>query len=64
MSHSNDIDIETLQWLETLIQKTSQAVLFISHDETLIENTANMVIHLEQLRRKKPEPLHRGAHGL
>ncbi len=49
---SNDIDIETLQWLETLIQKSSQAVLFISHDETLIENTANMVIHLEQLRRK------------
>lgn len=27
-------------------------MLFISHDETLIENTANMVIHLEQLRRK------------
>ena len=27
-------------------------VLYISHDETLIENTANMVIHLEQLKRK------------
>lgn len=49
---SNDIDIETLQWLEKLIQNTRQAVLFISHDETLIENTANIVIHLEQLRRK------------
>ena len=27
-------------------------MLYISHDETLIENTANMVIHLEQLKRK------------
>lgn len=49
---SNDIDIETLEWLEELIRNTPQAVLFISHDETLIENTANMVIHLEQLCRK------------
>lgn len=49
---SNDIDIETLEWMEKLIQGTRQAVLFISHDETLIENTANMVIHLEQICRK------------
>lgn len=49
---SNDIDIDTLEWLEKLIQETPQAVLFISHDETLIENTANMVIHLEQICRK------------
>ena len=49
---SNDIDIETLEWLEKLILETPQAVLFISHDETLIENTANMVIHLEQICRK------------
>lgn len=27
-------------------------VLFISHDETLIERTANMVIHIEQIKRK------------
>lgn len=49
---SNDIDIDTLEWLEEFIKKTPQAVLFISHDETLIERTANMVIHLEQLCRK------------
>ena len=46
---SNDIDIDTLEWLERLIQETSQAVLYISHDETLIERTANRVRHLEQL---------------
>lgn len=49
---SNDIDIETLEWLEEWINKAAQPVLFISHDETLIERTANAVIHLEQVRRK------------
>lgn len=49
---SNDIDIETLEWLERFINQSAVPVLFVSHDETLIENTANVVIHLEQLRRK------------
>lgn len=49
---SNDIDIETLEWMERLIGSWPYAVLFISHDETLIERTANRVIHFEQLRRK------------
>lgn len=49
---SNDIDMETLEWLEKLITGWPHIVIFISHDETLIERTANMVIHLEQIRRK------------
>jgi ATPase subunit of ABC transporter with duplicated ATPase domains len=49
---SNDIDIETLQWLEKLINRFSGSVLYISPDETLIERTANRVILIEQLRRK------------
>lgn len=49
---SNDIDLETLEWLEDLIIRWPGIVLFISHDETLIERTANMVIHMEQIRRK------------
>lgn len=49
---SNDIDMETLKWLEELIEKESRPILFISHDETLIERTANVVIHIEQLKRK------------
>lgn len=49
---SNDIDIETLDWLEKLINRFEGSVLFISHDETLIERTANRVILIEQLRRK------------
>ena len=50
---SNDIDIETLEYLERVIREFSDIVLFISHDETLIERTANMVIHLEQVHRKQ-----------
>lgn len=49
---SNDIDIETLEWLERFIVNWPHIVLYISHDETLIERTANMVIHMEQLKRK------------
>ena len=49
---SNDLDIETLQWLEQFIQNASQAVLFISHDEVLIERTAGRIIHMELLQRK------------
>lgn len=49
---SNDIDIDTLEWLESMILAWPHIVLYISHDETLIERTANMVIHMEQIRRK------------
>ncbi|MDO4322374.1 MAG: ATP-binding cassette domain-containing protein [Lachnospiraceae bacterium] len=49
---SNDIDIETLEWLESMLLKAHQPVLYVSHDETLIEKTANVIIHIEQLRRK------------
>ena len=49
---SNDIDISTLELLERLINGWKHIVLFISHDETLIENTANVIIHIEQIMRK------------
>ena len=50
---SNDLDIETLVWLETMIRDFPGIVLYISHDEVLLENTANMIIHLELLKRKQ-----------
>jgi len=49
---SNDIDIACLELLEKIIHDWPYIVLFISHDETLIENTANMIIHIEQIQRK------------
>jgi len=49
---TNDIDLETLEWMENFINTCGKSVLFVSHDETLIENTADVIIHLEQVRRK------------
>ena len=49
---SNDLDVETLEWLEKFINGCGRPMLYISHDETLLERTANVVIHLERLRRR------------
>lgn len=49
---SNDIDLAALELLERLILEFPHIVLFVSHDETLIEKTANVIIHIEQLIRK------------
>lgn len=49
---SNDLDIDTLTFLENFIKQSTIPIIFISHDETLIENTANTIIHIEQLIRK------------
>ena len=49
---SNDIDIDTIRWMEDFIGNCDRIVLFISHDEALIEKCANRIILIEQLRRK------------
>ena len=49
---SNDLDIATVCWLEKFINESTVPVLYISHDEVLLENTANMIVHLEQIKRK------------
>lgn len=49
---SNDLDIATLEWLENFINSSAVPIIYVSHDETLLENTANVIIHLEQVRRK------------
>lgn len=49
---TNDIDLPTLEWLESFLLSCGLPVLYVSHDETLIERTANRIIHLEQVRKK------------
>lgn len=49
---TNDLDIETLRWLEDFINKVEKPILYVSHDETLLANTANQILHLEQIRKK------------
>lgn len=50
---TNDLDIETLEWLESFINNTDKPIIYISHDETLLANTANMILHIEQIKNKK-----------
>ena len=49
---SNDLDIATLEWMEKLIRDTKAGVVYISHDEVLLENTANRIVHMELFKRK------------
>lgn len=49
---TNDLDLPTLRWLEQFILNASQAILFVSHDETLLKRCAQRILHLEQTQRK------------
>lgn len=49
---TNDLDLNSLAWLENFIKCTSKPVLYVSHDETLLSNTANRILHFEQVRKK------------
>lgn len=49
---TNDLDINTLEWLESFINNSKLPILYVSHDETLLENTSNGIIHLEQIKKK------------
>lgn len=49
---TNDLDIEGLKWLENFILNTTLPIIYVSHDETLLENTANCILHLEQINNK------------
>lgn len=55
---SNDLDLETVDWLKSKIQKMRQTVIFISHDEDFLSQTADTIIHLRLVKhRKKAETL-------
>jgi len=49
---SNDLDVETIRWLEDYVIRCPLPILYISHDEEFLRQTANRIIHLEQVRRK------------
>lgn len=50
---TNDLDIRTLEWLEKFINETDKPIIYVSHDETLLSNTANMILHIEQVKKKQ-----------
>ena len=51
---SSDLDLSTLHWLEGIISGFPGIVLFISHDEMLMEKTATAILHIEHPREGEP----------
>ena len=35
------------------MKSTDKPIIYVSHDEVLLANTANMILHLEQRKKKK-----------
>ena len=50
---SNDLDLETVDWLKGQIQKTRQTVIFISHDEDFLSQTTDTIVHLRLVKHRK-----------
>lgn len=50
---SNDLDLATVRWLETFMATCDVPMLFVSHDESLLRAAANVIIHVERLRRRQ-----------
>lgn len=50
---TNDLDADTVRWLEHFLLTCGLSVLFVSHDEALLENVATSVLLLERLRRRQ-----------
>ncbi len=44
---TNHLDIAMLEWLETWINNFNGAVLFVTHDRTFLDNTANRILDLD-----------------
>ncbi len=50
---SSDLDAQAIAILQKFIQSSDKTIIFISHDETLLENTATAILHLELIQRRK-----------
>lgn len=49
---TNDLDINTLEFLENFILSAKVPIIFVSHDELLLERCSNKILHLEQVNMK------------
>lgn len=49
---SNDLDLDSVIWLEKFMKETEIPFIFVSHDSMLLSNIANKIIHLEQTQRR------------
>ncbi|MGF2144694.1 ATP-binding cassette domain-containing protein [Vagococcus fluvialis] len=58
---TNNLDLASIKWLEDFVKNITIPVVFVSHDEAFIQETANQLLHLE-LTKRNQEPLHTLSH--
>ncbi|HKL47577.1 MAG TPA: ATP-binding cassette domain-containing protein, partial [Candidatus Izemoplasmatales bacterium] len=50
---SNDLDFETIQFLEDFLINRDMPLMFISHDQRLLENVANGIVHIQHIHNQR-----------
>ncbi|SEI41324.1 ATPase components of ABC transporters with duplicated ATPase domains [Streptococcus sp. 45] len=50
---SSDLDIDSQVVLKKFIQESNKTIIFISHDEAMLEDTATAILHLELLKHRQ-----------
>lgn len=50
---TNHLDLPTIMWLESYLKKFKGTVLFVSHDESLLNRLPNIVLHLKNASLKE-----------
>nr|WP_205395732.1 ATP-binding cassette domain-containing protein [Streptococcus lutetiensis] len=50
---SSDLDIDSQVVLKKFIQESDKTIIFISHDEAMLEDTATAILHLELLKHRQ-----------
>ena len=44
---TNHLDIEAIKWLETFLQKSRFAIMFVTHDRAFLRSMANRILEIE-----------------
>lgn len=45
---TNHLDLKTIQWLQEYLQKTSQAILLVTHDRYLVDNVCTDIYEIDR----------------
>ncbi len=47
---TNNLDIQSIQWLDKYIKKNKRGIAFITHDETMIERCAEQILFMQYIK--------------
>lgn len=57
---TNDLDIETFEWLESFIKNNNIPIIFVSHDRKYIKEVCNIVYELKETGLERRVDLEEG----